>query len=178
MKDGKLALLAFVLSKFPEDPKALDWLEIGCADYSNLLILKTLGVENLFGVEVNNSLLEAGIAYDEVATKSIQVTCGLIEDFSNNCERRFDVLFSCAVMQHINPLSNEVFGRLARIAKKYIVTIEAENQCNRFHYPRNYRRMLERYGFEQLDSVLFTTTSFEGVAMGMVGYTLRIFARH
>ena len=80
-------------------------------------------------------------------------------------------------MQHINPQMNVVFGDLARITYRYIVSVEAEDQCNYIHYPRNYQRVFERYGFKQIRSALLQKDSYPGVEEGYLGYTIRILKR-
>lgn len=145
---GKSGLMTYIVSQFDVDPSQLSWLEIGCADGANLITLQRKGFADLSGIEINKKFQEAGERFDGVAFAEIRTSCDSIEHFVATCDRQYDVLFSCAVMQHINPQMNNVFDDLARISKYYIVSVEAEDQCNQIHYPRNYQRVFERYGFK------------------------------
>lgn len=174
---GKSGLMTCIVSQFDEDPTHFSWLEIGCCDGANLITLYKKGFSDLSGVEINKKFLEAGGRFDGVAFDEIRTSCDSIEHFVATCDRQYDVLFSCAVMQHINPQMNMVLADLARISNRYIVSVEAEDQCNQIHYPRNYKRIFERYGFEQIGSMLIRHDSYPEVEEGYLGYTVRILKR-
>lgn len=174
---GKPELLLFVISQFDIDPSRLSWLEIGCCDCANLFTLRKMGFHDLSGVEINNEFLAAGQRYDGVAFSEIHSYCDSIEHYAATCKSQYDVLFSCAVMQHINPLMNTTFSDLANMSKTYIVSVEAEDQCNPIHFARNYQRVFERLGFQQIRSALIQRDSYQNVDGRIVGYTVRIFKR-
>lgn len=171
---GKYELFEFLLSRMPEEVRGMSWLEVGCCDGANLLVLRKLGVENLSGFEINPDFLEAGKCYDKEAVGSIKTSCSSAEDYFAGNPEACDVIFSCAVLQHINPASSGVFSSIAELARKYVITIEAEMQCNRFHYPRNYARIFSALGYEELESALIEPQLYPGVESNYLGYMIRI----
>lgn len=174
---GRPDLIRYVTSLFNEDTRGSSWFELGCCDCANLLTLKKFGFIDLSGVEINESFLKAGKEFDPVGFSGISTRCDSLENYVSNAREKYDVLFSCAVMQHINPNMNNIFEGLASIAKNYIICVESENQCNAVHYPRNYRRIFEKYGFRQIRSALIQRDVCPNIEEGYWGYTVRLLER-
>jgi hypothetical protein len=56
-----------------------------------------------------------------------------------------------AVLEHIHPDSEWLFGRLAQMAQKCLITIEDEVHATQRHCPRNYRNVFEPLGLKQVE---------------------------
>ena len=56
-----------------------------------------------------------------------------------------------AVLEHLHPESNWVFGEIARITSSILITIEDERSVYWRVFPRNYRRIFERRGMVQIE---------------------------
>ena len=84
-------------------------LEIGCASGAQLLMLRNLGWENLYGIEL--SPVAAAIAQ----ANGFPVECGLVEDALDDYpDEYFDVIVSSMVLEHLfNP-----FKTVNHLAKK------------------------------------------------------------
>lgn len=161
----------------PSEAKDMSLIELGCADCANLLLLLKNGFKNLSGVEINGKFIEAGRIYDNDAISRMDVKNVSLEEYLSKPEKKYDIVLTCAVLQHVNPESFEVFNKIRDICEKYLVTVEAESQCNMIHYPRNYQRLMEKRGFKQLKSSLITKESFGENFEGTVGYMMRLFKR-
>jgi hypothetical protein len=58
-----------------------------------------------------------------------------------------------ATLQHIHPNSEWVFQEIARITRKYIVTIEDEKAGGRRHVPRDYSKLFSQFAFDLIHTV-------------------------
>jgi SAM-dependent methyltransferase len=98
-------------------------LEIGCNAGTNLDRLRELGYAQLGGVEINPDALEMlRNAYPELAA-SAQLRLGPAETVLRELpDDAVDVVFTMAVLLHVHPSSHELFGDMARVARKYICT--------------------------------------------------------
>jgi hypothetical protein len=65
-------------------------------------------------------------------------------------EKEYDVIYSMATFFLIPPENNWVFEKIARMAKKFIITIEGETSADNGVWGRNYAEMFKPFGFEQI----------------------------
>lgn len=150
-------------------------LEIGCNAGSNLDRLRELGYGNLGGVEINPAALEQlRRSYPELA-ESASLRLGPAETVLRELpDNAVDVVFTMAVLLHIHPSSAALFGDLARVARKYVCTIEAETALAAYVFPRNYARVLGRGGASEVKSLRLARSSNPEVGFGYFGYTARL----
>ena len=126
--------------------------ELGCNVGRNLNGLWIAGYREIEGVEINNSAVDLmRLTYPDMRAT---VYRGKIEDMIRFTGSDYldaaDVIFTMCVLMHIHPDSEFVFGEIARLAEKYIITIEDEVKETWRHCPRNYRGVFEPFGFEQV----------------------------
>jgi hypothetical protein len=58
-----------------------------------------------------------------------------------------------ATFQHIHPDSEWVFQEIARITKRYIVTIEDGKAVGQRRVPRDYSKIFPRFGFDLIHTI-------------------------
>jgi SAM-dependent methyltransferase len=127
-------------------------LEIGCNAGRNLDHLFRAGYTRLAGLELSeNAVRLLRATYPDMARQTA-LHVGALEDrvrgFANG---EFDLVYTMAVLEHIHTDSDWVFGEIARIARRTLVTIEDEREASWRHFPRNYRKVFERLGLRQVE---------------------------
>jgi len=127
-------------------------LEIGCNVGRNLNYLFLAGFKKLVGIEINKKairLLKQSYPelarYAKIYNKPVEE---VITGFKNGA---FDIVFTMAVLQHIHPDSEFIFSEIARVTNRFLVTIEDERGISWRHFPRNYKRVFESLGLEQVE---------------------------
>ena len=126
-------------------------LEIGCNVGRNLNHLFAAGFERLGGVEISEDAVRLlKQVYPEMAGHAQIVNAPAEEALPKFEDDAFDVVFTMAVLQHIHPESGSIFGEMARIGKNFIITIENEKMPDWRNFPRNYRKVFEPLGFNQI----------------------------
>jgi SAM-dependent methyltransferase len=102
-------------------PRETSWLEIGCSAGAHLRVLRSLGFENLAGVDVN----DAGF---DLASKMgpVQVAEGKDLPFE---DRSFGGVTTSGSLMHCGPTPNirDTFIEMMRVADRYIFLIELWN---------------------------------------------------
>lgn len=169
---GRQALMSLVLQYLPASAIQLQWLELGCCDGLNLMALKTLGVTQVRGIELNASFIAAGKAYAPEFFALADVCNTSIEAYVAQ-GKPTDVTFTCNVLQHVSPSHNAVFAQIAALTRRYIVTVESELQCNAIHYPRDYGRVFKKLGFREVHASLLVKEA-EHLPSGLAWNHLRI----
>lgn len=101
-------------------------LEIGSGDNRNVDFLRKNGYENVTGIDKLN-----GTAIEDVEAKE------------------YDVIFTMSTLFLIK--NDSVFEKIAKMAKKYIVTIEGETSVNDELVGRDYSAVFIKYGFTQVE---------------------------
>ena len=161
----------------PEVTAADSVLEVGCNAGTNLQALAHLGFSKLAGVEINPAAInEMRGTYPELA-RSADIHTGRLEDVLPAMQpASHDVVFSMAVLIHLHPSSRAVFSEMVRIARKYVCVIEAERVTNAYVFARNYRRVFERLGAEQIREYTISRAALGKPAPHTyIGYTARLF---
>jgi pseudaminic acid biosynthesis-associated methylase len=105
------------LDKFNRSIKIL---EVGCNIGVQLLYLQKMGFKNLYGIELNQEVIEIG----RPAMKNINVIQGSALDipFKDNY---FDLVFTSGVLIHISPLNiKTAIKEIHRCSKQYVLGLE------------------------------------------------------
>jgi len=131
-------------------------LEIGCNAGRNLHNLWAAGYRNLSAVEISEPAVEVMKQYLPTVYRDSKITIGAIEDVIKTISsKRYDVIFSMAVMIHLPPESDWIFKEIARKAKKKIILFEGEGgeDTSVRHFPRNYKRIFARLKRPQIEQI-------------------------
>lgn len=143
-------------------------LELGCNVGRNLNALARVGYENLTGIEISGRALDVGRAHF-ASLKGVELINGTLEEELVKLKKRgYDLVYSMAVLEHVHSESEAVFAQIARISGRYVVTIEDERYESWRHFPRNYRKVFEGLGMEQIE---------EKNCLGIDGLNSYFFAR-
>lgn len=115
--------------------------EMGCGSGKNLKLLKSfdLNIET-FGLDISIiNVIQAHLNGVDAVIRGDERHIPL---------RKFDVVFSCSVLDHIPEIEN-IIGHFQEIATKAIILAETNsiNDPEKFYYAHDY----ESYGFEKLD---------------------------
>lgn len=125
-------------------------LEIGCNAGRNLHHLLAAG-HRVGGIEISERAL--GVmreAYPDVVERAT-IYAGPVEELIRELgDGEYDTIFTMAVLEHLHTDSEWVFGEIARVASRRIVTIEDERSQTWRHVPRNYRHVFEAHGAWQI----------------------------
>jgi 2-polyprenyl-3-methyl-5-hydroxy-6-metoxy-1,4-benzoquinol methylase len=122
-------------------------IELGCNVGRNLHHLWQAGYHNLSGVELNEQAIK--LMRERFPEMQIPVYQGTIEDRIKELGQH-DLVFTMAVLEHIHKDSEWIFTEIARVTKKYMITIEDERNISERHFPRNYRQVFEELGLHQI----------------------------
>lgn len=95
-------------------------LEIGCNVGLKLSILKKMGFQNLFGIEINKKAFEKA----KLDNPGISFINTSIEEFDPK-EERFDLVYTSGLLIHINPsVLQKVLEKIINLTEKYIFGFE------------------------------------------------------
>jgi SAM-dependent methyltransferase len=144
-------------------------LELGSGIGRNLHYLYETGYRDLSGIEINPQAIKSFRVYYPETARCARVYCRPIEE-TLAALARVDVIITMAVLQHIHPDSEWIFGEMARMVNRVLVTIEDEQRNTWRHVPRNYQQIFEHYGFGQVESKECNTIKGLGA-----GFVARIF---
>ena len=129
-------------------------LEIGCNVGRNLNGLFEVGFIALTGIEISEyaakMLKEIYPKMASHATIFNQPVERIIRKLGDDI---FDVVFTMAVLEHIPYDSEFIFKEIVRITSKYLITIEDEKCISKRHFPRNYTRVFEPLGMQEIQHI-------------------------
>ena len=164
--------LVKVFLKYVKPDEDIKILELGCNVGRNLNVLYKSGFHNLESIEINKDAIELMKKEYPVMYQNSKINNSTIEQGVNNYnDSTFDLVFSNAVLMHLHSDSKLVFKEIARITKKYLVVMESEQGTSKICYPRNYKKIFEKYGFTQL-------TEKRNLEHTPDDYILRVFQRN
>ena len=142
-------------------------LEVGCNVGRNLACLYVHGYDRVEGIELSKDAVELGrkrFPFIKIQNEEAEKA---LSEFKSA-----DVVFTMAVLEHIHPENEGVFYQMARVAEKYIITIEAEAFVSWRHFPRNYKDIFEPLGYEQVK--VMNCARIKGLGKD---YDLRVFKK-
>lgn len=150
-------------------------LELGCNAGPNLRGLYDLGYRSLVGMDINP--VAVGMLKDRFPdlADEARLAVGPFEELlAAEPADSVDVVFSTTVLHHVHPSSRDLFAEIVRVARKYVFVLENEQAMNNYHFPRNYRRLFERYGCRQVRSAFITPEIYPDVSVHYAGCTARL----
>lgn len=129
-------------------------LEIGCNAGRNLDHLFRAGFTNLSAIEISQGAIDTFRSVYPATAAATTVHLGPVEEQIRGLDdRSFDLVFTMAVLEHIHEDSNAVFAEIARVTRGALITIEDEREYSDRTFPRNYRRVFEPLGLEQVEEI-------------------------
>jgi hypothetical protein len=131
------------------------------------------GITKLGGIEINAEAVKLlRQTFPDVASHA-EIYNAAVEDVIRTLPYgAFNIVFTMAVLEHIHRDSEWTFREMARVAKDYLITIEDEKSSGWGHFRRNYRKVFERFGMEQVELV-----DCGGVEGFGAGFFARVFAK-
>ena len=145
------------------NPKS-SFMELGCNVGRNLHGLWKAGYHDISGIEINEKAID--LMRETYPDLGASIYVGQLEHEVGETLYRYDFVFSMCVLMHVHPDSEFIFADIAKMAKKYIITIEDEVKETWRHCPRNYKDVFEPFGFKQVFE--------EHVPWGENGVTARV----
>lgn len=146
-----------------------DWtvLEIGCNVGRNLSFFLDAGVRQLTGIEINGEALALlRESYPELGSTATLINAPVEDSIGHMADGSFDLVYTMAVLEHIHPDSEWIFGEMARITRTLLVTVEDERGVSVRHTPRDYRQVFEGLGMRQI--LERSVSEAEGLSAGFV----------
>jgi SAM-dependent methyltransferase len=127
-------------------------LEVGCNCGRNLNYLYESDYKNVYGVEINPAAVEhAWQVFSGIARKIV------VSDAQSFLAMRppndYDLIYSQSLLLHVPPEDDYLFGQMARVAKRGVLTCEAETNAGslrRHKYDRNYKAVFGGLGLRQI----------------------------
>jgi SAM-dependent methyltransferase len=181
-------LLRSLIDEYTGD-KDVSVLEIGCNAGRNLICLYDSGYRNLSGVELNSAAIELMREefpeLEEDANITVSRIQNIIGDFDDN---QFDVVYTMAVLQHIDRDTEDLFSEMARITKDILIINEAESDAETFNSAqfvfRDYHDIFSKQGMHELDHLVEGTSeanrkisNLDGDMTNHQNYTVRVFSK-
>ncbi|HON57594.1 MAG TPA: methyltransferase domain-containing protein [bacterium] len=129
--------------------KATSFIEIGCNAGRNLNYLYNKGFKNLAGIEINEIAINQTLKtnFPDLYNSAKFYIGNAATEITKIPDNSFDVVFSIAVLIHIDPEYFSLFSDMARISKKYIAIMTAENGSP---FPYNFKKIFADLGFKEI----------------------------
>lgn len=131
------------------------FLEIGCNSGRNLSFLYEKGYRKLGGIEINTIAINEVLKnkFPDLYRDSQLLVGNAAHQIKNIGTEAYDVVFSNAVLVHIEPKDISLFRDMARVAKKYIAIFTVENPTS--SQPYKFEKIFEKLGFKMVQYKLF-----------------------
>lgn len=143
-------------------------LEIGCNVGRNLAALQGAGYGPLTGIEINaGALAELRAVFPDLHARATLINQPVEDALPAMADGAVDVCFTMAVLLHIHPDSDWVFAHMLRVARRYLVVIENEDQSSYKIFPRDYGAIFRALGAEEVLT--------EPTGADLRSYTTRVF---
>jgi 2-polyprenyl-3-methyl-5-hydroxy-6-metoxy-1,4-benzoquinol methylase len=147
-------------------------LEIGCNIGRNLEHFHRAGFRNLSAIEINEDAVKLLREHFPEMGRTAQIHVSPVEEIIKTFgDNEFDLVYSMAVLEHVHTESEWVFAEIARVAKRFVITIEDERDFSDRHFPRNYGKIFTALGLTQVEST--ECTELEGLGRGFFARVFR-----
>ncbi len=164
----------FLYKFMPKLNKDAAILEIGCNVGRNLNYLFGKGYRNLYGIEINPHAIVVGKKHFQKLFEKAHIYIGEAQgEIDKLPDGGLDLIYSMVVFQHIPDDSNELFSKVAKKVKKYLLTLEDETHFTQRHFPRNYQKVFGKLGLRQIKS----TPDIPGKEYEFKGFMARLFEK-
>lgn len=125
-------------------------LDLGCNVGRNMEFLYHKGYHNITGIDINRHAIDIMQKnFSEMAAHS-KIYNDAFENILPNINNPFDIIFTCGVLMHIHKDSESLFGEIARLSGRFLITFEDEKGAARKNFPRNYKDIFENLGMKQV----------------------------
>lgn len=129
-------------------------LEIGCNVGRNLNHLYLNGYRRLEGIEISIDALDLLSKTYPALSQECRLYNVPVENVINSMsDKKYNAVFTMAVLEHIHPDSEWIFEHITRITKDVIITIEDELSVSAHTFPRNYKKVFEQIGMVQVEEI-------------------------
>lgn len=147
-------------------PQAAPILELGCNIGRNLALLRRRGFTSLAAIEINGHALEAmRRLHPETAERARLIHAPLEQALPNLADGEFELVYSMAVLEHVHTDSDFIFEHIARVTRRFVLTVEDEFGNGPRHFRRNYERVFTPLGMRQTRSLAFADAPPETAAL-------------
>jgi SAM-dependent methyltransferase len=128
-------------------------LEIGCNTGRNLNHLWQAGYKNVRGMEISkHAVKRLRIEYPCLAMTPVEIGPAELS-IQKYDSKSIDVIFTMSVLEQLHPDSRFLFKEIARVARKYVLTIEPrEGKRSHMQYPWNIKSEFVAAGLTCIDA--------------------------
>ena len=148
-------------------------LEVGCNVGRNLSVLLDGGYRHLTGIDINGDAIALlRESYPELAATATLIVSPVEEAIREMPDGAFDLVYTLAVLEHIHPDSEWIFQEILRITSSTLVTIEDERGVSVRHTPRDYRKIFEDLGANEIDERI--ASDADGLSSDFVARVFRV----
>jgi len=121
------------LKKLNLENKDISILEIGCNVGRNLNFLFNNDYKNLSGIEINNEAIKLckEIFKTMCVSDTVKLYNGRLYDFLPNHTNSYDVVFSMAVLMHIDDEERQIIYDYLKKNAKYVIFVEPINETQK-----------------------------------------------
>lgn len=143
-------------------------LEIGCDVGRNLEALRQAGYGPLAAIEINaGALADMRRVFPDLHATTTLINQPVETALPPMADGAVEICFTMAVLLHIHPDSEWVFPHMLRMAKRYLVVIENEDQSSYKIFPRDNGAVFRGLGATEI--------LVEPVGGSLQNYTARVF---
>lgn len=129
-------------------------LEIGCNVGRNLHHLFISDFRNLKAIEISENAVQVLKQNFPEMANNIEIYNTAVENIIKKFKtNQFNLIYTMAVLEHIHNDSSWIFSEIARITNNFLITIEDETHSTWRHFPRNYKKIFESFGMEQVEEI-------------------------
>lgn len=160
LDDRWQAATVCLVDMMKEVPRDASILELGCGAGRNLRAMRAAGFTNLAGIDISEEAVRmlGAITPDH----AFALHEGDIHERLYHLPP-VDAVVSVATMQHLD--DKQFFLNFRRLPRTDLFLIEDETRLTRIDFPRSYRPIFERYGFNQVSERSGLELSLEGGVM-------------
>ncbi len=137
-------------------------LELGCNIGRNLAYLARCGYRNLTAVEINGNALEVMKQVHPATARLARLIHSPLEQALPQLnDGTFELVFSMAVLEHVHSDSDSIFPHIARVARRFVLTVEDEVGEGPRHFRRDYGQVFRSLGLREVRTRAFADADAE-----------------
>lgn len=140
-----------VVPLLPPDARIL---ELGCNVGRSLNYLYRHGYRNLTGIEIGAKAVELmKTTFPDVYASAKIIVGDMPQEIRKLATADYDLVFCHSVLVNIHPSCNDVFKEIARVSRRFVLTLENEGSITA--YPRDFKKVFEKQKYKMIVSKLF-----------------------